>query len=66
MDIALLSIVNSLGQAQYHASLMVMKQLMNSAEQQGAALLKLMETTDVQAIQHAAQPHLGANIDLKL
>ncbi len=66
MDIALLSIVNSLGQVHYHASLMVMKQVMNSAELQGEAMLKLMGTADVQAIQHAAQPHLGANIDLKL
>lgn len=66
MNIALLSIVNSLEQAQFHASLMVMKQGMNLVEQQGDALLNLIETVDVQAIQYAAQPHLGGNIDLKL
>lgn len=66
MDIALLSLVNSLGYAQYQASLMVMKRGMHYAEQQAEALLKLMGTADVQAIQHAVQPHLGANIDLKL
>ncbi|WP_322788076.1 YjfB family protein [Psychrobacillus psychrotolerans] len=44
----------------------VMKQAMGSAEKQGNALQNLMTTTDVSAIQQAAQPHLGGNIDLKL
>jgi len=43
-----------------------MKMAIGNAEQQGAALQELMGTTNVAAIQHAAEPHLGGNIDLKL
>lgn len=48
------------------ASMSVMKQAVGSADQQGDALQKLMTTTDAAAMQQAAQPHLGGNIDLKL
>ncbi|WP_419958135.1 putative motility protein [Psychrobacillus psychrotolerans] len=54
MDIALLSMVMSQQN--------VMQQAMGSTEQQGDTF----NTTDVAAIQQAAQPHLGGNIDLKL
>ena len=66
MDIALMSMALSQGQVQQQASMSVMKQAMGNAEQQGEAVQKLMSTTDATAIQHAAQPHLGGNIDLKL
>ncbi|MFC3886539.1 putative motility protein [Bacillus songklensis] len=70
MDIALMSMALSQGQVQQQvqqqASMSVMKMAMGNAEQQGEALQKLMGTTDATAIQHAAQPHLGGNIDLKL
>ncbi|MCL7746703.1 YjfB family protein [Halalkalibacter alkaliphilus] len=66
MDIALMSMALSQGQVQQQASLSVMKKAMGNAEQQGEALQKLMSSGDVQAIQQAAQPHLGGNIDLKL
>lgn len=33
--------------------------------QQGEALKTLMQSTNVSAIQHAAQPHLGGTIDIK-
>ncbi|WP_370223789.1 YjfB family protein [Cytobacillus sp.] len=65
MDIALLSMALSQGQVQQQASMSVMKQAIGSAEQQGAAFQKLLNTADIQALQHAAQPHLGGNIDLK-
>ena len=66
MDIALLSMVMSQQNVMQQASMSVMKLAMGSAEQQGDALQKLMTTTDTVAIQQAAQPHLGGNIDLKL
>jgi hypothetical protein len=65
MDIALMSMALSQGQIQQQASISVMKAAIGNAEQQGEALQKLLSTTDVAAIQHAAQPHLGGNIDLK-
>ncbi|MGO4888815.1 YjfB family protein [Anaerobacillus sp. MEB173] len=66
MDIALLSMALSQGQLQQQASMSVMKKAMGNAEQQGEALQKLMSTADTKAIQQAAQPHLGGNVDLKL
>lgn len=66
MDIALLSMALSQGQVRQHASMSVMKKAMGNAEQQSEALQKLMSTADAGAIQHAAQPHLGSSIDLKL
>jgi hypothetical protein len=65
MDIALMSMAISQGQVQQQASMSVMKMAMGNAEQQGEALQKLMSAADATAIQHAAQPHLGGNIDLK-
>ncbi|MFV8828979.1 YjfB family protein [Alkalihalobacterium sp. APHAB7] len=66
MDIALVSMALSQGKVQQQASISVMKKAMGSAEQQGEALQKLMSTTNSVNIQHAAQPHLGRSIDLKL
>lgn len=66
MDIALMSMAMSQGQVQQQASTSVMKMAMGNAEQQGKDLQELMGTTDTTDIQHAAQPHLGGNIDLKL
>lgn len=65
MDIALLSMALSQGQVQQQASMSVMKQAIGSAEQQGNAFQKLLNSADTQSLQHAAQPHLGSNIDLK-
>ncbi|MEC2071259.1 YjfB family protein [Alkalihalophilus marmarensis] len=66
MDIALLSMALNQGQVQQQASMAVMKKAMGSAEQQGEALQKLMNSADAKAIQQAAQPHLGSTIDLSL
>ena len=65
MDIALMSMALSQGQVQQQASISVMKMAMGEAKQQGEAVQRLMGTAIATAIQHAAQPHLGGNIDLK-
>lgn len=66
MDIALMSMVLSQGKVQQQASLSVLKMAMGSAKQQGEAVQKLISTNDIAAIQHAVQPQLGGNIDLKV
>ncbi|GMG72604.1 hypothetical protein ShirakiTB12_10720 [Priestia megaterium] len=66
MDIALMSMSLSQGKVQQQASLSVMKIAMGNAEQQGEAVKELISTSNVKALQQAAQPHLGGNIDLKL
>ncbi|MFE4525895.1 putative motility protein [Cytobacillus firmus] len=42
-----------------------MKQAMDQAQQGADGLTKMMASADVAALQHAAQPHLGGNIDFK-
>ncbi|KHF37833.1 YjfB family protein [Halalkalibacter okhensis] len=66
MDIALLSMSLNQGQVQQQASMSVMKKALGNAEQQGESLQKLIGSADVQAIQKAAQPHLGSSIDVKV
>ncbi|MEI2378393.1 putative motility protein [Priestia megaterium] len=66
MDIALTSMSLSQGKVQQQASLSVMKIAMGNAKQQGEAVKKLINSSNVKALQQAAQPHLGGNIDLKL
>lgn len=63
MDIALLSIALSQGKVQQQASMSIMKKAMGT-DQQGEALQQLMSSADTSAAQHAAQPHLGGNVDL--
>lgn len=63
MDIALLSMVMSQEKVMQQASMAVMKKAMGTAEQQAG---NLIATIDPIAIQQAAQPHLGGNIDLKI
>lgn len=65
MDIALASMALSQGQVQVQASVSVMKEALGTAEERSEALQQLMSTAQVTSLQHAAQPHLGANIDLK-
>lgn len=66
MDIALMSMALNQGKIQQQASISVMKVAMGNAEQQGEAIQRLMSTNDTTAIQHATQPHLGGNLDLKI
>ena len=66
MDIALLSMALSQGQVQQQASISVLKKAMDQGEGNADLLNKMLSEVDVQAVQHAAQPHLGGNIDIKL
>lgn len=66
MDIALTSMSLSQGKVQQQASLSVMKMAMGNAKRQGEAVKELISTSNVKALQQAAQAHLGGNIDLKL
>lgn len=65
LDIALLSMALSQGQVQQQASMSVMKKTMDQAEGNAEFLTKMLGESEVQALQLAAQPHLGGNIDLK-
>ncbi|MDQ0157100.1 YjfB family protein [Robertmurraya andreesenii] len=65
MDVALLSMAFSQGQVNQQASISILKKAMDSAEGNADFLNKMMSEADVRAIQQAAQPHLGASIDLK-
>ena len=56
----------SQGQVAQQASMSVMKMAMGNVEQQGEAVQQLLSSNNVTAIQHAAQPHLGGSIDLKI
>jgi Putative motility protein len=58
MDIAALSVMMNQSQLKQQASISVMKMAMNTAEQNGAELTKMLE--------QSVQPHLGSSIDLKL
>ncbi|PFD99324.1 YjfB family protein [Priestia megaterium] len=66
MDIAIMSMSLNQGRVQQQASLSVMKMAIGNAEQQGEAVQELISSANVKALQQAAQPHLGGNIDLKL
>ncbi|MBK0007143.1 YjfB family protein [Bacillus sp. S35] len=66
MNIALMSMSLSQGKIQQQASLSVMKMAIGNAEQQGEAVKELISSSNVKALQQAAQSHLGGNIDLKL
>ncbi|KXH79734.1 YjfB family protein [Sporosarcina sp. HYO08] len=65
MDVAYLSMALSQGQVQQQTSISVMKKVMNQAAGNADFINKMMGETDLQALQHAAQPHLGGNIDIK-
>ncbi|UII55610.1 YjfB family protein [Cytobacillus spongiae] len=66
MDIALLSLALSQGKVQHQASMSVMKKSLDQEEQGAEGLTKMIASAEVGALQMAAQPHLGGNIDLKL
>lgn len=66
MDIALLSMSLSQSRVQQQASLSVMKMAMNQAQAGAEGLAQLLASADVAKIQHAAQPHLGGNLDIRV
>lgn len=65
MDIAGLSMALNQTQLKQQSSILIAKKSMEMMGQQGEALKTLMQSTNVSAIQHAAQPHLGGTIDIK-
>ncbi|MBY6052173.1 YjfB family protein [Cytobacillus firmus] len=65
MDIPLMSMVLSKGQVQQQASISVMKKAIDQAAGNAEFINKMMGGSQVQALQHAAQPHLGGHIDIK-
>ncbi|WP_368297451.1 YjfB family protein [Cytobacillus firmus] len=65
MDIPLMSMALSQGQVQQQASISVMKKAMDQAAGNAEFIHKMMSGSQVQALQHAAQPHLGGHIDIK-
>jgi hypothetical protein len=65
MDIASMSIALNQGKVQQQASLSVMKMAMGDVKQQGQGIQELLGTSNPTVNQHAAQPHLGGNIDIK-
>src|SRR5699024_8597346 len=65
MDIAKMSMTLNQAHIQQQASLSVMKKAMDHAEGNGEFIDNMLGDTDVQALQQAANPHLGASIDIK-
>ena len=65
MDIALMSMALSQGQVQQQASLSVMNKAMDAAQVNADFINEMMGEANIKALQYAAQPHLGGNIDIK-
>ena len=65
MDIGLMSMMLSNVGVQQQASISVMKQAMDISEGNADFINKMLGSSDIQALQHVAQPHLGGNIDIK-
>ena len=63
MDIPALSVMLSQSKVQQQASLSVMQMTMGVAADQGQALTAQMNES-AKSIELAAQPHLGANVDI--
>lgn len=67
MDIAAMSMAMSQAKLQQNVGFALMRHVMDTAEQNGDMISQLLsDTGDIQALEQAAQPHLGGNIDLKL
>ena len=66
MDIARMSMVLSQSQIQQQVSLSLMKKTMEQTKENGDFVSQMLQGASIQSLQHAAQPHLGGNIDLKL
>lgn len=66
LDIAFLSIALRQGEIQQQASISILKKAMEQGEDNADLLTKMLSEADVKAIQQAAQPHLGGNIDISL
>ena len=62
MDIAALSVGMSQNKLQQDLGISVMKMAMNQVSDQGDALAEMM--SDTKAMELAAQPDLGSNVDI--
>ncbi|MGN7175980.1 YjfB family protein [Cytobacillus sp. SAFR-174] len=65
MDIPLMSMALSQGQVKQQANISIMKKAMDQAAGNTEFINKMMSGSQIQALQHAAQPHLGGHIDIK-
>ncbi|WP_404404879.1 YjfB family protein [Jeotgalibacillus malaysiensis] len=65
MDIAALSIGLSQSKVKQDASIAMMKKTMNHAEQNAASMIQMLNSSQVKAVEHAAQPHLAGHIDVR-
>lgn len=64
MDIAKLSMMKSQATVKQGANIALLKKTMDLAKTEQASLIDMMMNT--KAIQRAAEPHKGANVDLSL
>lgn len=64
MYIASLSVGMHQGKLQQDFSTSVMKMAMNQMAETGAAVADLMDSAGVKGMELAAQPYLGANMDI--
>ena len=62
MDIAAMSVVMNQAQVKQQASISVLKKAMGTADQNGNAIMKMMQTP---IGEHVAHPHLGKSVDVK-
>ncbi|WP_077624769.1 YjfB family protein [Sediminibacillus massiliensis] len=65
MDIAALSMALSQSSVRQDANLSLMNKVMDQAEHKSQGMIDMMQHSSVKAMQQAAQPHLGASIDIK-
>ncbi|WP_040209390.1 YjfB family protein [Neobacillus jeddahensis] len=65
MDISKMSIHLNQSQLQEQASILVMKKAMDQVGGNADFLNEMFGQANIQAMQSAAQPHLGGNIDIK-
>lgn len=61
-----MSIALSQGKVMQQASLSIMDKVLDQAAGQAEFIEQMLGETSVKQLQHAAQPHLGSNIDLSV
>ncbi|WP_158736787.1 YjfB family protein [Alteribacillus sp. YIM 98480] len=66
MDIGAMSMAMSQGQVKQQASMSVMKQAMETGEQQGEFVDKMLDSSGGKAVQQAAEPHKGSSVDFSV
>lgn len=65
MDFQVMSTAISQLQVQHQASMSALNQAMNLSRTNVDSLHKMLDGTDVQALQQSVHPNLGANVDVK-